>query len=986
MAVFCLEYRMKLFARLVVIFGFGALLSTVVQAGVLDSRLAETIRQTPADQLVSVWIEVKSDHSARDFQQSVAASASTRAEQHAFAVTELRRSSRNQDRLLDGLDNLKGRGRAGRIKGHWIVNVVEAEVSAGELAALAQRDDVTAIYPEPTVTLIEPTALSDIELSSDSTASNIKHVRANQAWALGYTGAGRLICSFDTGVNGLHPALYSRWKGLDGDSAAAWFDPVGQQSFPHYFTYGGVVPQHGTHTMGIMVGADPVTFDTVGVAPGAKWISAAVIDIPGASILDAFEWAADPDGNPNTVADVPDVINHSWGFQDLDCLNVFYTAIENTEALGIVNIFSAGNEGSGGPRNPAGRALDSLDCFAVGNLNHATDEIAGNSAVGPSPCDLISIKPNVIAPGSTIRSCSYNLTTRYSTLSGTSQAAPHVSGLVALLRQKNPNATVDQIKTAILTTTRRIPAWGDMPNYYYGWGEIDCVAALAALPSINPAPNVRIYDFDHAPITAGNTVSGAVLLQNLGASVSSVTATVLPTNDALTILDGSLSFGTISANQIKRSIDSIRITVSDTVTDGTILAADFVITGTAFTDTTRLHFIVGDPPSKTIATHIGSRIQFTLSNYGVYGFATGSMFPLHGSGFTFDGGANDLWEGGLMIGTSYSEVSSGVHSYLFDPDMDFKPAPSGDIQLISPGPIADQQTWAMFDDSHAKKPLGVLVTQESFLHAAPNDDFVILSYILKNISTTTLSDLHVGLFMDWDIPTSYMYNAGGYETDGAFVWQAYNSGTVLSRFRGIKLLKGALSAAGAFDFYAYYHWPPGGGSLLADGLSTDEKFNAMTSGFLYADTNKNARQDIFSLVAAGPMTLAPDQLDTVVFALLAAGTVEDMRSVALRADSILTDVDDSHDNHALPQDFVLHQNYPNPFNPSTVIAFDLPHRCRYHLEVINVLGQTIYEVEAEARPGRQEIAWSGDGYASGAYFYRLTVEGRSIARKMMLVK
>ena len=65
-----------------------------------------------------------------------------------------------------------------------------------------------------------------------------------------------------------------------------------------------------------------------------------------------------------------------------------------------------------------------------------------------------------------------------------------------------------------------------------------------------------------------------------------------------------------------------------------------------------------------------------------------------------------------MIGTGYSKVSSGVHSYLYDPDMDFKPAPSGEIQLISPGPIADQQTWAMFDDSHAKRPIGVLVTQE----------------------------------------------------------------------------------------------------------------------------------------------------------------------------------------------------------------------------------------------------------------------------------
>jgi bacillopeptidase F len=220
---------------------------------------------------------------------------------------------------------------------------------------------------------------------------------------LGWNGTGRIICSFDTGVNGLHPALHSRWKGLDGDSAAAWFDPVDKTSFPHAFlNIGGNVPSHGTHTMGIMVGADPSTLDTVGVAPGAKWISAAVVDIPGASLLDAFEWAADPDGNPNTVSDVPDVINHSWGFVDRPCLNVFYDAIEHTEALGIVNIFAGGNSGTGGPTNPADRGLDSLDCFAVGNLDHTNEEIYPGSSRGPA-CDGFNVKPNVVAPGTAIR-------------------------------------------------------------------------------------------------------------------------------------------------------------------------------------------------------------------------------------------------------------------------------------------------------------------------------------------------------------------------------------------------------------------------------------------------------------------------------------------------------------------------------------------------------------------------------------------------------
>jgi hypothetical protein len=92
------------------------------------------------------------------------------------------------------------------------------------------------------------------------------------------------------------------------------------------------------------------------------------------------------------------------------------------------------------------------------------------------------------------------------------------------------------------------------------------------------------------------------------------------------------------------------------------------------------------------------------------------------------------------------------------------------------------------------------------------------------------------------------------------------------------------------------------------------------------------------------------------------------------------------DGAILPEDFTLYQNYPNPFNPTTTIVFDLPVRSHYKLEVINVLGQTLFMTEAVGRPGRVEIPWSGDGYASGAYFYRVTIGERSITRKMMLLK
>ena len=69
-----------------------------------------------------------------------------------------------------------------------------------------------------------------------------------------------------------------------------------------------------------------------------------------------------------------------------------------------------------------------------------------------------------------------------------------------------------------------------------------------------------------------------------------------------------------------------------------------------------------------------------------------------------------------------------------------------------------------------------------------------------------------------------------------------------------------------------------------------------------------------------------------------------------------------------------------------MISFDLPRKGKYRLEIINMLGQTLHETEAIASAGWVNVEWSGEGYASGAYLYRLTFDDRSITRKMMLLK
>lgn len=77
----------------------------------------------------------------------------------------------------------------------------------------------------------------------------------------------------------------------------------------------------------------------------------------------------------------------------------------------------------------------------------------------------------------------------------------------------------------------------------------------------------------------------------------------------------------------------------------------------------------------------------------------------------------------------------------------------------------------------------------------------------------------------------------------------------------------------------------------------------------------------------------------------------------------------------IPETFSLSQNYPNPFNPSTKIEYQIPKTSFVRLTVFDILGREIAKlVNEELAPGIYEIEWDGSNYASGIYFYRLTVE------------
>lgn len=374
-------------------------------------------------------------------------------------VTGLRATAqKSQAELLDHLLSSEGSGQVSDIKSFWIINAVAMKAIPVVIEEIAQRPDVDYITLEKERIIPPPI----IEECIDAEGWNILKVRADEVWALGYDGSGMVVANIDTGVDVNHPALASKYRG-GGNS---WFDAVIGLPDP-YDDHG-----HGTHTMGTMVGDDGGA-NQIGVAPGAKFIAAKAFDGEGTAddtwLIAAGQWVMDPDGNPETP-DYPQVVNNSWGGAGCD---PWYSAIvTNWRAAGIFPSFSAGNSGPG--PGTVGSPGDYPESFATGATD-SNDVIAGFSSRGPS-C-FGEIKPEVTAPGVSVRSSVPGGS--YESWDGTSMAAPHVSGGVALLLQIDP-ATVTELENFLESTAVDLGSVGKDNDY--GSGRIDLYeAALAAI-------------------------------------------------------------------------------------------------------------------------------------------------------------------------------------------------------------------------------------------------------------------------------------------------------------------------------------------------------------------------------------------------------------------------------------------------------------------------------------------------------------------------
>lgn len=441
-------------------------------------------------------------------------------------------------------------GSVGKLHFNFLVNLATIEVS-GELHQYLLQ---SGLVKEELDERMRPVYLPPVDRITDISRQIGGHepghsaIKAPFMWNLGYTGAGRVIYIIDTGVWTTHPALKRQWSGNYFPLDWSW------RSYDRPLP-GDKAESHGTHVTGTCLGLDTLTHDTVGLAFNARFIASDPIAESVAGIkpievlVGAFEFALNPDGDINTSDDVPDVITNSWGIPYFEASLCNSTLISDMflalESAGIAVEFSAGNEGPE-PESismPQYISIDTLSIFSVGAIDASTENsthlVTSFSSRGPSKCisegalPALRIKPEVVAPGFTVRSSVDQ--DQYAYYSGTSMAGPHVSGGVALLKEAFPLADGREILNALYQTATDLGVPGEDNDYGRGLINLEGAYHFLAQSYSPKAPNTSQYDLSIEQIVLpkaaclGSTTLD-VVLQNRGTAPIGAEKLVLRNN------------------------------------------------------------------------------------------------------------------------------------------------------------------------------------------------------------------------------------------------------------------------------------------------------------------------------------------------------------------------------------------------------------------------------------------------------------------------
>ena len=796
----------------------------------------------------------------------------------------------------------------------------------------------------------------------------LPQIQAPDAWEISQGDTAVVIAVVDLGMDLDHPDLegniWINWVELNGtagvdDDSNGWVDDFHGWDFTDEDNDpnpNSSSESHGSHCAGI---ASAVTDNGIGVA-GLGWHCRLMAVRTGIWSSQQNTWLIIHgfEGIYYAARSGANIISLSWG--GTGGSNLENDVIQDARARGCLVIAAAGNDGRDDLHYPS--AYEGV--MAVASTSQQ-DHRSGFSNFGTWV--------DVSAPGSYIYS---TVVGGYGYKSGTSMACPLVAGLGGLVFAHNPYWNADQVAMQIMATADDIDALNPGYEGLLGSGRINAYRALTdSVPGIactgNSFDDTAGGDGDGI-IDPGETIELVVTIMNFLEPAFGVTATLSTQDDLITITQAAADFGDLGTGEDSTNSQNPYVfVVSDEAPGGhnIIFRLDIEADGGAYTNQEYFNLMI----LPVYGDHNIGNVVFTITNFGAYGYEDYVEGTSLGNGFQYPAGSTSaLFHGSFWAGTGPNQVSDCSYGNAAQNAYDWEPLQGGELSIGGMA-ISDQDGFGIFQDTGAENPMGLKVTQNSYAWAdPPDDDYVMLEFVVENVSGDQVNNIYFGLYMDWDINV-YDDNSANYDSMNSL---GYMYGP-MSNFYGIALLSNSPTSYRAVR-NEFYVWP---------GFSDANKYLFMTEGFVV--TQSTTPHDWSHVLSTGPYILAPREGVTVAYAVLGGDDLADLQANAQAAQARYDSLTlfSPEKDRILPQAFTLFQNYPNPFNARTIISYDLPIPGMVSLKIYNILGEEVGSLmDSFQEAGTHRVTFDAYNLASGIYFYKLILNGSTKVAKMMLLR
>jgi subtilisin family serine protease len=812
-------------------------------------------------------------------------------------------------------------------------------------ANISEKEVITKLNKTKTVEYAELYIVPQLAyIPSDTNAADplknwhLTMINAFNGWDINKGDTNVVIGITDTGWDATHPDLLGNCKknyadpinGIDDDGDGYidnyWGWDLGDDD--NNAQYG--TSAHGVHVTGL---AAAVTDNVTGVASvgfNSKFLPIKISDATGA-LTQAYQgivYAADHGCF---------IINCSWGSYTAGLFQkdvIDYATINK----GSLVVGACGNDDGENLFYPA--AYDGVLTVAA---SEQSDLKKNNSNYG--------YYVDISAPGEAMWSTNY--IGGYGYNGGTSMAAPVVAGAAALVKAQFPSYTNQQVAAQLRATADDMNPLN--PSYFdkLGDGRLDVFDALSTSAQFVALVSQTVLDNNNQIFEAGDTlrISGTYL--NYLAAITGLNVTISSLSSFVNVIDGTTALPNLSTlQQTDNSGDPFLVEVlSGAGNNEEILFKATISNGTYSVNE---YFTILINPNFINITE--NQVSSTITSMGRIGYLDAGNTT--GLGFSYNG-EQLLYEAGLMIGDGATRVADVVRG-LSGQDNDFSSIQN--VQFNPPYVSALDLAGEFNDAPLLPIPMDISVEHKAYAYSSvPDDKYIIVTYNVKNNGSTTLSNLYVGLFADWDIQDAYK-NKSGY--DAARKMGYAHSMEPDTIYAAIKVL----SSTSANNYSIDYVSGGAGGVDMNGGFTTTEKYTTLSTNRLSAGAPNG--QDVMHTVSSGNFTLNPGEEQMVSFAIIAGDSLIDLQASADAAQT-------KYENVIGVEEIDVEKAfniYPNPTTGKVELKTDEVFEL---ITLKNVLGETLKQFNTT----QLDIS----NYPNGIYFIAVKTKSGVSSTKVVKV-